>query len=117
MKMSQKQIMKRVLLPMLTATLAMASPTPVIRDTCEQPDGAPAQYHNTTVCPCWSWYTVQRGDDCGPVADAHGITKAQLESWNPWLNIDGYECVGLWAQEHVCVGESPSISPSTYRKD
>lgn len=72
--------------------------------SCDQPDGSPSPVANTTVCPCWSWYKIQTGDDCGPVADKHGITKQQLESWNPWLNVDGYECVGMWPRSNVCVG-------------
>ncbi|ATY59770.1 Phospholipid glycerol acyltransferase [Cordyceps militaris] len=61
-----------------------------------------------TVCGCKTWYKIQRGDDCGPVASRFGISSDQLVGWNPWLSadVDGthYPCINMWPTDNLCVG-------------
>ncbi|KAL4935173.1 hypothetical protein BDV06DRAFT_229068 [Aspergillus oleicola] len=49
---------------------------------------------------CDSFYMVSSGDQCGTIASAHGITVAQLQSWNSEINDD---CTNLWADYYICV--------------
>ncbi|KAL2820421.1 hypothetical protein BJX63DRAFT_380755 [Aspergillus granulosus] len=49
---------------------------------------------------CDGFYKVSSGDQCGTIAQAHGITTAQLRSWNSEINA---ECSNLWLDYYICV--------------
>jgi hypothetical protein len=59
---------------------------------------------------CDAFYFVPKDTYCDTIASLHGITTAQLVSWNPSI---GSSCGGLWAEVYVCVsivGHAPSTS-------
>lgn len=50
---------------------------------------------------CNRFYLVKSGDNCGAIASSSGISLAQFHTWNPRV---GTDCLGLWADVHVCTG-------------
>ncbi|RDB24798.1 hypothetical protein Hypma_007466 [Hypsizygus marmoreus] len=60
--------------------------------------------------PCPT-YLVQPNDNCAAVAAAHGLTFAQLVSYNPSINLD---CTNLLSDTNICIGASgATYTPTT----
>ncbi|KAL4907338.1 hypothetical protein BDW74DRAFT_176115 [Aspergillus multicolor] len=62
---------------------------------------------------CDQFYLISSGDQCGTIAESHGITTAQLLSWNTEINAD---CTNLWPDYYICVhapGTSTTTAPTT----
>lgn len=47
-------------------------------------------------------YTVQAGDTCGTIADAHSVLFSQIVSWNPMLNEDCGAIAGVVGMQ-ICI--------------
>jgi LysM repeat protein len=57
---------------------------------------------------CDAFYRVQSGDTCDKITAAHGISRAQLSSWNAEI---GNACQFIWVDYYICVsivGVDPS---------
>ncbi|KAL4758185.1 uncharacterized protein BDW70DRAFT_162863 [Aspergillus foveolatus] len=66
---------------------------------------------------CDGFYKVSSGDQCDTIAKAHGITTAQLLSWNNEINDS---CSNLWMDYYICVhvpGTTTSSSSPELTKD
>ena len=50
--------------------------------------------------PCAKIYTVQSGDYCYAITQSQGVTQAQLNALNPWIDSNCDLAVG----ENLCVG-------------
>ncbi|KAJ6577984.1 hypothetical protein B0H19DRAFT_886426, partial [Mycena capillaripes] len=50
---------------------------------------------------CSPTYTVQSGDTCSAIAGSHGLTVAQLLSYNPSINSG---CTNLQIAQVLCLG-------------
>lgn len=48
---------------------------------------------------CDAFHVVKPGDQCDTIASEHGITVAQLKSWNAEINS---ACSNLWIDYYVC---------------
>ncbi|EFQ96938.1 LysM domain-containing protein [Nannizzia gypsea CBS 118893] len=94
---------------------AFPSPTASI----EAPTGTDA--YSTTATPayptqsgsianCGRYYKASAGDSCYTISLQFGISFAQLQKWNPYLNA---ECTNLWLGYDMCVAEvtAPKVSP------
>ncbi len=95
----------------LSSPSGVTAPNPLPTPPCNA--DAPYPVGKDTVCGCKKWYTIQRGDDCGPVAARFGISSEQLIKWNPWLSADvegtHYPCMNMWPTDNLCVGTLRSI--------
>ncbi|KAI3011152.1 hypothetical protein CBS147346_1353 [Aspergillus niger] len=49
---------------------------------------------------CDGFYKVSSGDHCDTIAEAYGITTAQLLSWNNEINDS---CSNLWLDYYICI--------------
>jgi len=58
---------------------------------------------------CSQFYKIKSGDQCDTIASAHGITSAQLRSWNTEINDS---CSNLWLDYFICV-RVPGVTPIT----
>lgn len=68
-----------------------------------------------SVDNCDSFYKVQSGDLCEPIAKSHGISIEQFVQWNP--KVGGKDCTGLWLDTYVCVsivGVDPTPTKGKY---
>ncbi|KAI5198887.1 hypothetical protein E4T38_07283 [Aureobasidium subglaciale] len=70
----------------------------------------PANAAKSSTASCYSWYSVQSGDNCSSIEAEFGINLAQFYHWNPSINQD---CTGLQEVAAYCVlGEDlPEGSP------
>ncbi|ROW14910.1 hypothetical protein VPNG_03306 [Cytospora leucostoma] len=64
-----------------------------------------------SIHDCGSYYLVVSGDDCYTVDVQFGITFAQLQEYNTFLDAN---CTNLWLNYDVCVGE---VTPPTVSTD
>lgn len=66
-----------------------------------------------SIANCGLYYNVVSGDTCNQIALVYGITFADLQAWNPYLN-DG--CTNLWLGYAICVAEmtEPAITTNGY---
>jgi LysM repeat protein len=66
-----------------------------------------------SIANCGLYYNVVAGDTCNQIALVYGITFADLQAWNPYLN-DG--CTNLWLGYAICVAEmtEPAITTDGY---
>jgi hypothetical protein len=55
-----------------------------------------------SIANCGLYYNVVAGDTCNQIALVYGITLADLQAWNPYLNDD---CTNLWLGYAICVAE------------
>ncbi|RDW70662.1 uncharacterized protein DSM5745_08173 [Aspergillus mulundensis] len=76
------------------STTTSAAPEPT-----EDPS-TPTPLMPGTAANCDEFHQVVSGDQCGTIAQAHGITLAQFRSWNTEINAD---CTNLWVDYYVCV--------------
>ncbi|KAL3443567.1 hypothetical protein BJX65DRAFT_285046 [Aspergillus insuetus] len=58
---------------------------------------------------CDGFYKISSGDQCSSIAQRHGVTIAQLRSWNSEINA---ECSNLWLDYYICV-HVPGVATST----
>jgi LysM repeat protein len=61
----------------------------------------PSPVQTGIVAGCTRFYLVEKGDSCGGIASAAGITAASLAALNPAV---GSSCFGLLAGYYVCLG-------------
>lgn len=55
-----------------------------------------------SIADCGLYYNVVAGDTCNQIALVYGITFADLQLWNTYLNAD---CTNLWLGYAMCVAE------------
>ncbi|KAL2786297.1 hypothetical protein BJX66DRAFT_346926 [Aspergillus keveii] len=58
---------------------------------------------------CDGFYKISSGYQCSSIAQKHGVTIAQLRSWNSEINA---ECSNLWRDYYICV-HVPGVATST----
>lgn len=85
--------------PAFSATTTTTAPAAI--PSCAGGTAPPEQTQPGISCKCNRWTAQQSGKYCQDMADAAGITLAQLYTLNPALN---GACSGLWAGYAYCVG-------------
>lgn len=70
----------------------------------------PTPIQTGMVSNCISFYKVASGDSCSAIAEANGISTADLISWNPAVKSD---CTLLLIGDYVCVGTKTSATSTT----
>ncbi|KAL4860947.1 hypothetical protein BDV12DRAFT_191404 [Aspergillus spectabilis] len=77
-----------------STTTSKAAPEPT------EETSTPTPLMPGTADNCDEFYQVVSGDQCGTIAQAHGIPVGQFRSWNTEINAD---CTNLWVDYYVCV--------------
>ncbi|OJJ77946.1 hypothetical protein ASPBRDRAFT_50762 [Aspergillus brasiliensis CBS 101740] len=87
----------------LTTTMSMTTPSKAsdpttTTSTVSAPTNSPTM--PGIVGNCDGFYKVSSGDHCGTIAQAYGISTAQLLSWNSEIDDN---CTNLWLDYYICV--------------
>ncbi|OJJ48046.1 hypothetical protein ASPZODRAFT_141589 [Penicilliopsis zonata CBS 506.65] len=83
-----------------TATTTLATTTTTSTSTGNGVT-TPTPYEPDMVTDCDVFYLVSSGDTCASIAEAEGVTTAEIEDWNPTV---GTDCTDLWLDYYICVG-------------
>lgn len=86
--------------PTAPTTKAPTLTTPTL--TTPTPTG-PSPQMPSIVSSCNKFYQVRSGDGCWAIEQTNGISAAQFQSWNPFVDAN---CANLWLGYYVCVGAS-----------
>jgi hypothetical protein len=70
----------------------------------------PTPTQDGMVSTCDSFYFVKMGDLCDDIAEDHGISREELNAWNPAIKSD---CTGLKYDYYVCVGVYEALPTQT----
>ncbi|KAL2821619.1 hypothetical protein BJX63DRAFT_378708 [Aspergillus granulosus] len=81
-----------------TTTTATTTTKSATTTTTTAPSNSPTM--PGIVDNCDGFYKVSSGDQCDTIAKAHGITTAQVLSWNSEIN---ESCSNLWLDYYICV--------------
>ncbi|KAB8067108.1 hypothetical protein BDV29DRAFT_186741 [Aspergillus leporis] len=82
----------------LTTTTSTTTTTRTTTTTSSAPTKSPIMPGIADNCD--GFYKISSGDQCDTIAKAHGISTAQLRSWNSEIN---NSCSNLWLDYYICV--------------
>ncbi|KAJ5770448.1 uncharacterized protein N7511_002499 [Penicillium nucicola] len=80
---------------------------PIAALTLDTADRLSPRTHSVDIC---STYTIQAGDSCSGIAQAHGITEANLQTYNA-RNWDWLGCGNVTQGSFICVGPGEPPMP------
>ncbi|ODM15751.1 hypothetical protein SI65_08985 [Aspergillus cristatus] len=71
---------------------------------------APGPTPTGSTSKCYSWHTVEEGDDCAKLEAIYGVSFGELQAWNPQINSI---CSNLLLDAAYCVKGVSMTAPSS----